>query len=256
MQQEYFFETQGYVVGYDGVPVISNIEIRLKQGEILTLIGANGAGKTTIIKSIIGQLSKIAGVALLEKQPMDQISGKLLAKQMSVVLTNRVQTEMMSVQAVVETGRYPYTGKFGVLSEKDHEIVENVMKTIQIFDIRNQDFSKLSDGQRQKVMLARALAQEPQILVLDEPTSFLDIRHKMEFLSIVRRLAKEKKLTVIMSLHEVELAQLVSDQLACFKQGRMDRYGSPEEVLKDGYLLELYDIRLEKLDEVFWDYLK
>lgn len=255
MSKNYFFQTKGYTVGYDGIPVISDMEIKLEKGQVLTLIGANGAGKTTVIRSITGQLSKLAGVALLNQVPMEGLSRKKLAQQMSVVLTKRIQTEMMSVENVVETGRYPYTGKFGILSLKDHEIVQRVMDMIQITDIKDQDFTKVSDGQRQKVMLARALAQEPEILILDEPTSYLDLKHKMEFLSIVKKLAREKELTVIMSLHEVELAELVSDKIACFKDGYLDRFGSPREVLQDGYLLELYDIKLEKLAPEFQKFL-
>lgn len=246
-----YFQIEGLQVGYQGIPVVENIDITLKKGEILSLIGPNGAGKTTILKSIICQLSPIHGVVYLEKDPILMLNSTELAKKMSVVLTERIRTELMNVEEVVATGRYPYTGKFGVLGEKDRKIVEEAMKLTRIEELKKEDFMKISDGQRQRVMLARALAQEPDILVLDEPTSFLDMRYKMEFLSILQRLSKEKKMTIIISLHEVELAGRISDKIASFKDKKMDRFGSPQEVLTDEYLLELYDIDLNVLTPEF-----
>lgn len=247
----YYFKTKGLCVGYEGTPVVSDIELKINRGQILSLVGPNGAGKTTILKSIIGQLSLIAGVVELDGRNISVIDGKMLSKEMAVVLTNPLKTELMTVEDVVETGRYPYTGKFGILSQQDREIVEKVMNNIHIVEWRNQDFTKISDGQKQRVMLARALAQQPDILILDEPTSYLDIKHKVEFLSILKKLAKEENLTVIMSLHEVELASRISDKIACFKDGLLDRFGTPGEVFANNYLLDLYNIQLEEIAPEF-----
>ncbi|MDO4168991.1 MAG: ABC transporter ATP-binding protein [Lachnospiraceae bacterium] len=255
-KQEYYFQTKQFTVGYDGIPIVSDIEIRLKRGEILSLIGPNGAGKTTILRSIIKQLKPIAGVAVLDQVSMTSINLSQLSKQMAVVLTDRLQTEMMTVEDVVETGRHPYTGKFGILSDSDHLIVADAMERTRITNMKDQDFTKISDGQKQRVMLARALAQQPDIIILDEPTSFLDIKYKLEFLSIIHKLSRENKLTVIMSLHEVELAQKISDQIACFRNGYMDRYGPPKEIFSNDYLLELYDIQMEQLTPVFQEMIK
>lgn len=252
-KKDFYFHTEKLSVGYDGNRVVSDVTVHVKRGQILTLIGPNGAGKTTILKSIIGQLLPMAGVAVLDNVLLSDMDARELSRKMAVVLTNRIQTEMMTVEDVVATGRYPYTGLFGILSDEDHAIVENAMKMIHVSEIREQDFLKISDGQRQRVMLARALAQQPDIVVLDEPTSFLDMKYKLEFLSILQRLAKENKLTVILSLHEVELARKISDQIACFKNGKLDRYGTPEEVFKGNYLLELFDIQTEELSPVFQD---
>ena len=193
-------------MGYHGVPLIKNIEICLKKGEILTLIGPNGAGKTTILKSIIRQLEPIGGVARLEGQEIGKLSGNELSKKLSVVLTERVRPELMTCEDVVATGRYPYTGRFGLLSREDWSLVREAMELVHVEELRQRDFTKISDGQKQRVMLARAICQEPDIIVLDEPTSFLDIRYKLEFLSILQRMSREKNLSVIMSLHELELA--------------------------------------------------
>ena len=132
--------------------------------------------------------------------------GKEMAQRLSVVLTERVNPEMMNCEDVVATGRYPYTGKFGILSQEDWKIVRESMELVRITELANRDFNKISDGQKQRVMLARALCQQPDVIVLDEPTSFLDIRYKLEFLSILQEMSRKRNLTVLMSLHELDLA--------------------------------------------------
>lgn len=248
---DYYFYTEGLTVGYDGKPVVRDVEIGINKGEILSLIGPNGAGKTTILKNIIRQLAPIAGVAVIEKKSIADMDARELSKQMAVVLTTPLKSELMTVREIVETGRYPYTGRFGILGEQDRKIVEEAMGLIHVDEIADEDFTRISDGQRQRVMLARALAQEPDIIVLDEPTSFLDIKYKMEFLSILRKLSREQGLTVIMSLHEVEMAKCVSDKIACFKDARLDRFGAPQEIYRAGYINELYGINTDELTPEF-----
>lgn len=206
---DYYFQTEGYSVGYDGKPLIRQIEIGIQKGEILTLIGPNGAGKSTILKSIAGQLGAIGGSAYLDGRELGAMSGTELARKMAVVFTERLKTELMTCEDVVATGRYPYTGHFGILTKKDREAVREAMELVHVMEIRDQDFAKISDGQRQRVMLARAICQEPEIVILDEPTSFLDVKYKLEFLSVLQELRLKRGLTVIMSLHELELAERV-----------------------------------------------
>ncbi len=247
--KEFYFYTEGLTVGYHGVPLIKNIEIRLKKGEILTLIGPNGAGKTTILKSIIRQLAPIGGVAWLDGGEVEKLSGNAFSKKVSVVLTDRVRPELMTCEDVVATGRYPYTGRFGLLSGADWGLVWEAMDLVHVGDLRERDFTKISDGQKQRVMLARAICQEPDIIVLDEPTSFLDIRYKLEFLSILQRMSRSRNLSVIMSLHELELAGRISDKLLCVKGDKVDRFGTPEEVFTPGYISELYGMTAGSYDE-------
>lgn len=251
--EPYYFRTKGLTVGYHGVPLIQNIELKLKKGEILTLIGPNGAGKTTILKSIIRQLKPLAGIAYLDGQPMDSLSGNALAKKLSVVLTQRIHPELMTCRDVVATGRYPYTGNFGTLSESDWAVVEDAMELVHIGSLSDRDFTKISDGQKQRVMLARALAQQPDILVLDEPTSFLDIRYKLEFLSIIQTMSRERGLTVIMSLHELDLAERISDKIACIQGDRVARFGSPEEIFTHNYISSLYEMTTGSYNELTGD---
>lgn len=238
----YYFSTRKMCVGYDNKPLIKEIELALPKGEILSLIGPNGAGKSTVLKSIAGQLRLLGGTAYLKEADLSQMKKTQLAKQMSVVFTERLRAEMKSCRDVVATGRYPYTGWFGVLSKADERIVDEVMELTHTTDIGGLDFGKISDGQRQRVMLARAICQEPEIVILDEPTSFLDIKHKLEFLSVLRELREKRGLTVIMSLHELELAKIVSDKILCLKGQYVERYGTPEEIFEADFIERLFDI--------------
>lgn len=249
MKETDYLYTEGLSVGYHGVPLIKNIALSLKKGEILTLIGPNGAGKTTILKSLIRQLTPLGGVVYLDGQEIGSISPKELSKKLSVVLTERVRPELMSCEDVVATGRYPYTGRFGVLSKEDHRIVQEAMELVHIKELADRDFLHTSDGQKQRVMLARAICQEPDIIVLDEPTSFLDMKYKLEFLSILQTMSKTRNLSVIMSLHELDLAGRISDKIACVKGDRIDRFGTPEEIFSKGYIQELYQMTIGSYDE-------
>ena len=246
---EYYFKTEKLSVGYHGIPLIEEIEFGIHKGEILTLIGPNGAGKSTILKSIARQLEPLGGAVYMEKRDLAGFSRQQLSQSMSVVLTDKIRTELMTCEDVIETGRYPYTGRFGVLSREDHRAVEEAMELVHVTELRDQDFSKISDGQRQRVMLAKGLCQEPDIIVLDEPTSYLDVKYKLEFLSILQELRKQKNITVIMSLHELDLAERVSDKILCINGKYVERFGTPEEIFKEGYISKLFCITSGTFDE-------
>lgn len=248
MNDSYFF-TVGMYVGYHGKPLIRDIGITLKKGEILTLIGPNGAGKSTILKSIAGQLELISGAAYLDQHELAGMRREELAKKMSVLLTEKIRAELLTCREVVETGRYPYTGRFGILSDEDHRIVAEAMELVHVTELRDRLFDEISDGQKQRVMLARAMAGQPQILILDEPTSYLDVKYKLEFLSVLQEMRREMGLTVIMSLHELELAERISDKILCVKGEYVERFGAPCEVFQPGYIQSLFDIQTGSYDE-------
>lgn len=240
--KSYFFYTDQLTVGYDGKPLIKEINIQLNKGEILTLIGPNGAGKSTILKSITRQLSLISGTVYLEQEQMSRMTNREVSKKLAVVLTERMRPELMTCEDVVSTGRYPYTGTLGILSAEDKEKVKSAMEMVHAWDLKDRDFTAISDGQRQRILLARAICQEPEIIILDEPTSFLDIRHKLELLAILKKMVLEKQMTVIMSLHELDLAQKISDQVICVHGDHIEKYGAPEEIFTSDYIRKLYGI--------------
>jgi iron complex transport system ATP-binding protein len=237
-----YFRTEKLSVGYGGETLIRDISIGVEKGEIIALIGPNGSGKSTILKSITRHLKAIAGTVFIERQDLRALSHHALATQMAVMLTERVKPELMTCWDVVAAGRYPYTGRLGILSPEDEKKVRAAMETVRAFDLSGRDFNAISDGQRQRVLLARAIAQDPDIIVLDEPTSFLDIRHKLELLGILRGMAKEKGITVILSLHEIDLAQKIADKILCVKGETISRYDVPEAIFREEEIRELYDI--------------
>ncbi len=267
-----YFKTEKLTVGYNGRAVVRDIDIELEKGRILTLIGPNGSGKSTILKSIARQLEKLSGCVYLgrEMEPdsgwrqglqrdgraallrdMDELSNKEFAKSLAVVLTEKVSTELLTCGDIAAMGRYPYTGRLGVLSAEDRNKVCEALETVGLGGLYDTDFMSLSDGQKQRVLIARAICQEPEVMVLDEPTSYLDIRHKLALLKILRRLAAEQGTTVIMSLHELELAQRVSDRVLCVKGEYVEKYGTPEEVLNSEFVGELYDLDNGRYSEIF-----
>lgn len=238
-----YFHTKDLAVGYDGHALIHDINIEIEKGKILTLIGPNGSGKSTILKSITRHLNKICGQVYIDRQEIYAWSARELAKQVAVVLTDRIHPELMTCEEVVAMGRYPYTNAMGKLTPRDQEIVAQAMERVHALDLAQRDFTTLSDGQRQRIMLARAICQEPEIIILDEPTAYLDIRHKIELLDILREMAHEKGITVIMSLHEIDLATKISDYLLCVKGETIEAFGPPEDILAEGVIDRLYDIQ-------------
>ena len=239
----HYFYTDGLAVGYHGTPVAEGIRIHGDRGRILTLIGPNGAGKSTILKTMAGLIPAVDGSIVLDGENLESIPRKSLARKIAVVMTERPEGEFLTCRDVVGAGRYPYTGRFGLLSERDHRAVGEAMELIGISELSDRLFDELSDGQRQRVMLAKAICQEPEMLLLDEPTSHLDIRFKLEFLTVLREMTRKKDLAVVMSLHELELAERVSDMLACVKDGKIESFGRPQDIFVPGHMEKLFDMR-------------
>ena len=248
---DYYFQMKDLSVGYNGNSLIRDINIGINKGELVTLIGPNGSGKSTFLKSITRQLKVVGGNVFFEDTSLLQLPYNELASKMAVVLTDRIKTELMTCHDIVATGRYPYTGRLGILTQEDECLVEEAMQAVHAQELGNRDFNAISDGQKQRVLLARAICQDPDVIVLDEPTSFLDVKYKLELLSILERMARQKKITVIMSLHEIDLAQKISDKIICVKGETISHYGSPEEVFTEEIIRELYGINNGYFDPLF-----
>ena len=241
MAEDYIW-TENMTVGYGKTPLIRQIGIHVRAGEIVTLIGPNGAGKSTILRSVIRQLGLLEGTVYLDGMPMKGMGEREIAKRMSILMTERIHPELMTCEDVVGTGRYPYTGRMGLLTAEDRGKVREAMELVHAWDLASRDFSQISDGQKQRILLARAICQDPSVIVLDEPTSFLDIRHKLELLTILKDLVRRKKVAVLMSLHELDLAQKLSDYIVCVKGEYIERCGTPEEIFTSSYITGLYGI--------------
>ncbi|MBQ6235311.1 MAG: ABC transporter ATP-binding protein [Clostridia bacterium] len=251
MNGTYYIFAERMTVGYDGKPLIENIEIGVRRGEILTLIGPNGSGKSTILKSIIKELRLIAGTVVLDGRNMAALKERDIAKKLAIVMTERIRGELMTCWDVAATGRYPYTGRLGILSKEDRAIVDAAIRTVHAEDFADRPFNRISDGQRQRILLARAISQQPEVIVLDEPTSFLDVKHKLELLDVLKSMVRESHVAVIVSLHELDLAEKLSDRVVCVAEGRIDRCGTPEEIFRDDYISALYGMEAGSFNALF-----
>ena len=242
-------QTDNLTVGY-GSPLVKEISLCVRPGRVLTLIGPNGCGKSTILKSVTRQLKIMGGSIFLGGQAMETMKEAEIAKKLAMVMTEHIRPELMTCRDIVATGRYPYTGRLGILTEADWQKVEEAIAFVHAEDVAVQDFNKVSDGQRQRIMLARAICQETEILVLDEPTSYLDIRYKLDILNSIRKLARERNIAVIMSLHELDLVQKVSDMVACVDGTTVSHIGPPEEIFQGSLVQKLYGIEEKNFDSM------
>ncbi|MFZ7120853.1 MAG: ABC transporter ATP-binding protein [Eubacteriaceae bacterium] len=240
---EKVIQTEDLTVGYGTKIIISDINISANKGQMICLLGPNGAGKTTILRTLSGHLNPVEGKVLLFGKEIIKIKKKDLAKKLSVVLTERTDPELLSVHSMVCLGRHPHTNFWGNLTEQDEVIVEECLKLVNAYHLKDRYYSTLSDGEKQKVMIARALAQEPEVMVLDEPTSHLDVKHKVEVLSILRKMSREKGITTIISLHDVDLALKTSDIIIMVKNGEIIDWGTPDDIVKSNTISDLYDIK-------------
>lgn len=248
MSEKITLSARDLSAGYGCKIILSDINFDLAEGQIVSLIGPNGSGKSTLLKTLMGDLPLIKGAVLLEGRELGTLSRSEIAKSMAVMMTGNITPEWMTCREMAATGRYPFTGLMGKLGAEDIKAVEEAMELTGTGDLASFYISEISDGQRQRVLLAKAICQEPRVLILDEPTTFLDIRYKLEFLDLLRALAQKRHMTILMSLHELELVRLASDRIICLKNSRMDADGGPE-VLDDIYLRNLYNIGKDEFPE-------
>lgn len=210
------------------------MNVSLLANELTCLIGPNGVGKSTLLKTITGFLPPLDGNILLHNKKLTDYSPQEMAKEIGVVLTSKVDTQL-TVFDMVGMGRTPYTGFWGTLSEEDKQIVHDAILSTGISHLAKRNFQELSDGERQKVMIAKALAQQTSLIILDEPTAFLDYPSKVKTLQMLRHLAHEQHKSILLSTHDVELALQLSDHLWLMEEGQLHN-GSPKELADNGAL--------------------
>lgn len=238
----------GYQTKRRQIRVAEGINFELKQGELVGVIGANGIGKSTLLKTITRTEQLLAGEIYINGKPLATINGINLAKEISVVLTDNVSQTNLSVQELIALGRQPYTNWVGTLSEADKEKTKEAIAAIQIADLAEKKCYELSDGQLQKVMLARALAQDTAIIVLDEPTTHLDLYHKVSVLKLLQKLAKETQKTILFSTHEINVTLSLCDKIILMKEGAM-HFGTPKELIAQQAFDKLFPEDLVFFDE-------
>lgn len=244
-------ETRHLAMGYDKTPLAQEIGLKLAPGQILTLIGPNGAGKSTLLKTLAGQLAPLGGAVLLDGQDLARYTGTARAQKMALMLPHTRPTELTTCFEFAAAGRIPYTGRLGILSPADRQIVAGALERVGAGALADRDFNCISDGQRQRILLARALCQQPQLILLDEPTSFLDVKGKIELLSILQKLAHEEGLGVIVSLHELDMAQKISDAVVCVAPRAVSGVMTPDAAFAPENIRQLYDLTEEQYTAVF-----
>ncbi|MBR6141041.1 MAG: ABC transporter ATP-binding protein [Bacteroidaceae bacterium] len=228
-------ELQHLTVGYGDKAVLSDISQTLKAGQMVCLLGANGVGKSTILRTLAGFLPPLSGKVLINGRDLPSLSISERSKAVSVVLTERVEVPYMKVTDLVGMGRSPYTGFFGTLDKEDKDIVGEAIEMVGITALAERTIDTLSDGERQKALLAKALAQQTPIILLDEPTAFLDFHAKVSILRLMLRLVHETNKTIFLSTHDVEMAIQLSDALWIVQDGKIQA-GTTESLTKSGTL--------------------
>ncbi|MCL2134025.1 MAG: heme ABC transporter ATP-binding protein [Candidatus Bathyarchaeota archaeon] len=228
---------------YAGIPILKDIALNVELGELVSIVGPNGSGKSTLLKCVNRILKTGPNSILLDGKDASKFSTKELSKLMGYVPQTSISAFPFTVYDVVMMGRKPYV--HWSVGEQDNEIVVQMMDLLGISHLAMRQFSALSGGEQQKVIIARALAQQPQILLLDEPTSSLDIKHQLDILCILKSLAKSKGHAVIVTLHDLNLASRFSDRLFMLKRGRVYATGTPEEVLTAQNIEEVYEIKTD-----------
>lgn len=214
--------------------VAQNLRFDLGAGEFVCIVGPNGAGKSTLIRTLAAMQAPLAGRVLLHGSDIHRLPTADLARTVSVVLTERVGVGAMRSEALVALGRYPYTGWFGTLSAHDHGIVQWAIDAVKASELAERDFNTLSDGERQRILIARALAQQPRLMVLDEPTAFLDLPRRVELMALLRSLAHDTGQTMLMSTHDLDLALRTADRMWLLPHGGPLHAGAPEDLVLSG----------------------
>jgi iron complex transport system ATP-binding protein len=240
-------------VNYGEVEILHDLSLTVEAGQVVSLIGPNGAGKTTLIRAISGVLPLRSGSVMVDEQDLVTISIAERARLLAVVPQARRLPPEYSVQQAVLMGRTPYLGWLGNPSKTDYEKTRWAIDRTQISDFTERRVDELSGGEQQLVLVARALAQDSPVILLDEPTAHLDLRHQATILDLVHNLARERGLAVLMSLHDLNLVSLYSDRIALLSDGQILAFGSPQEVLIPKYLSDVYQVPLNIIPHPYRD---
>lgn len=228
--------------GYNKKAIIEDISFNIKKGEFISIIGPNGSGKTTLLKTLNNIYRPRKGSIYLYGKDINSYKKRDIAKMISLVPQESNIEYEFTVKDIVSMGRYPYKGRFEKENIEDKEIIQNALDLTNTFDIKDRLITEISGGEKQRVMIAKALSQDSSIILLDEPTSSLDINNQIEVLNLLRDLNETKKTTVIIILHDINLAGRYSDTIIFLNNGKIISKGTPEEVITEENIKKAYDM--------------
>lgn len=234
-------EARDLAVGYRRHPVLTGVDLRVAGGELVCLLGANGSGKSTLLRTLVGVQAPLAGEVRIGGEPLARMSRDERARRVAVVLTEPLEAGLLTARDVVALGRYPHTDWTGRLRPADDAAVDRALRATGTWGFADRRVTELSDGERQRVMIARALAQEPELVVLDEPTAFLDVTGRVEVTLLLRELAADRGIAVLASTHDLHLALRTADRLLLVDRGGRLVGGTGEELLGSGVLAATFD---------------
>lgn len=236
---------------YTSEDILKKITFDVPKGSFVSILGPNGSGKTTLLKNVSHVLKPYAGEVLVKDKNIKKYGQKALAKSLAVVHQTQPNDFDFTVEDVVLMGRYPYLGRFQSESSKDYDIATKAMTHTSVLHLKDKSIQHISGGERQRVMIARALTQEADTLLLDEPISHLDIKYQLEVLNVCKALTKEKQMTVVTTLHDINMASRFSDFIILMKQGEIIEMGTPNEVINKENIQRVYEVDVEVIQQAY-----
>lgn len=239
----FVLEAKNLVSGYDHVPILKGVDVCIPSGQISVLIGSNGCGKSTLLKTFCRLNKPMEGGIYLNNRSIQEYRGKELSKIIGLMPQSPIVPEGITVYDLISRGRFPYRKPLRGLSKEDFHAIDEAMQTMNITALSDRAVDELSGGQRQRVWIALALAQETDILFLDEPTTFLDIAYQVEILDLLYKLNKEKGITIVMVLHDINLSARYADHLFALKDGKIYASGSPKEIIHEKLMKDVYGLQ-------------
>lgn len=238
-------QAKGLSAGYNGEAVFRGLDLKIPEGSITTLIGSNGSGKSTILKTLCRIISPDSGAVYLDGEAIHRMPTKRVAQRLALLPQGAQAPAGITVGDLVEYGRFPYRSALSGLGEKDREIIQWALASTGMSSLEHREMERLSGGQQQRAWIAMALAQKTGLLLLDEPTTYLDISHQLDILYLLRRLNRENGVTIVMVLHDLNHAIMFSDYLVAIKDGTLHSAGTPQEVITRQALREIFDVEAE-----------
>lgn len=244
---EHMLRADNIDIGYDSAVIARNLSLTIDKPQIMSIIGPNGAGKSTVLKALSRILKPMSGSVLLDGKEIHKMPGKAVARVIAMLPQSSFVPDDFLVSDLVACGRTPYQSRFGGLTKEDKDIIADAMRKTAVMPFHHRRVSSLSGGERQRVWLALAIAQQPKILLLDEPTTFLDIHHQLEIMELVRCLNEELCMSVVMVLHDLNHALRYSQRIVAIKDGSIFADGDPNEVLTEKNFEHIYDVKAKKI---------